>query len=252
MIYKNFRINIIFRIILIFALAFAGIYIAFSQYFWMVSIWIGLAVVLLIIELIRYLEKSRRELGLFLHAISQGDFSLHYAKNKKHKKQKDFHCAYSLILDTMRKLRDEKEIQFQYLQNVITHIRVALICFDKDYRIHLLNDAAKELFQRQHMNSINVFSHIDRNLKECIQTIRSKEKELIKIVIEDELYHLSVQAIEFKLQETEYKLVSFQDIKTELEEQEILAWQKLIRVLTHEINNSVIPISNLDMSYYIL
>lgn len=67
----------------------------------------------------------------------------------------------------------------------------------------------------------------------------------LKIYTESDMIHLIVYATEFKMRDQLYKLVSIQNIQSELEENELEAWQKLIKVLTHEIMNSVTPISSL-------
>jgi signal transduction histidine kinase len=75
--------------------------------------------------------------------------------------------------------------------------------------------------------------------------LKAGDKILIKIFTEDELKQLSIYATQFRMRGEEYVLVAFQDIHAELEEKEIESWQKLIRVLTHEIMNSITPISSL-------
>ena len=85
-----------------------------------------------------------------------------------------------------------------------------------------------------------------KNGKNGKKRLRNGEKELIKLSIGGRYVTLSILATEFKLQDEAFKLVSFQDIKSELEANELESWQKLIRVLTHEIKNSVIPISTLS------
>ena len=76
--------------------------------------------------------------------------------------------------------------------------------------------------------------------------IKAGDKVFIKISTENELSQLSIYATEFKLRETHYTLVSLTNIQSELEEREMEAWQNLIRVLTHEIMNSVTPIVSLS------
>ncbi|NBC16035.1 MAG: GHKL domain-containing protein, partial [Bacteroidetes bacterium] len=86
---------------------------------------------------------------------------------------------------------------------------------------------------------------ISRELVDTLFRLHSGEKALVKVVDEDDLLQLSVYATEFRMRDDLYKLVSIQDIQSELEEAEVEAWQKLTRVLTHEIMNSVAPIASL-------
>jgi len=91
-------------------------------------------------------------------------------------------------------------------------------------------------------------SAISPSLVAALQEIKAGDKILVKIVIDNELSQLSIYATEFKLRENHYTLVSLTNIQSELEEREMEAWQNLIRVLTHEIMNSVTPLVSLSSS----
>ena len=242
----KFRLKLVIRIILILALGFGTIYVLTQTHYWLVSIWSGLFFILLIFELIRYLEKSKKELANFLLAIQQGDFSNAYPQKRKKESDYSLYKAFNIINSEFQKIRREKESNFHYLQAIVEHSGVALICYqEEEGEINLMNKAAKELFRKPYLKNISSFQKIDPALLQAITRLNSGDKVLLKSVINNELLHLSILAKELRLDDALYKLVSFQDIKTELDEHEIDSWQKLIRVLTHEIMNSAIPISTL-------
>lgn len=242
----NFRIKIVVRIILILTLGFGTMFVLTQTHFWLVSIWLGLFSILLIFELIRFLEKSKKELANFLLSIQQGDFSNTYPQNSKREHDYNLYKAFNIINAEFQKIRRQKESNFHYLQAIVEHSGVALICYqEEDGEINLMNKAAKDLFQKPYLKNISSFQKIDSTIHKAIDELNSGEKELVKAVINGELLHLSIMAKELRMNNTLFKLVSFQDIKSELEEHEVDSWQKLIRVLTHEIMNSVIPISTL-------
>lgn len=242
----NFRLKLIIRIMLILTLGFGTIYVLTQTHFWLVSIWLGLFSILLIFELIRFLEKSKNELANFLLAIQQGDFSNTYPKNSKRGSDYNLYNAFNIINAEFQKIRRQKESNFHYLQAIVEHSGVALICYqEEDGEINLMNKAAKVLFQRPYLKNISSFQKIDSSIHKAIDELNSGEKELIKTVINGELLNLSIMAKEIRMDNSLFKLVSFQDIKSELDEHEVDSWQKLIRVLTHEIMNSAIPISTL-------
>jgi len=91
-------------------------------------------------------------------------------------------------------------------------------------------------------------SDVFPDLYRLMRKLGAGQRELVRVNRQDELMQLAVMVTEFRLDEVLYKLVSIQDIKQELEEQELDSWQKLIRVLTHEIMNSVTPVSSLSMA----
>ena len=240
--YRYFRWNVVARIAIILVLGYTAVYVLTQTHFWLVSFWLTLALVITLVNLVKYVERSRRELAYFLLAMKQGDFTNTY----HYKKQSDLNYAFHEINKVMKDLRNEKATNLLYLQTVVEHVRVAVLCFDENYKVQLVNKAAKELFQRPYLTSVNSLEIVSPKVVAKIMSMESGERELIKVQIGGQLNNLSVLVTTFKLQGKTYKLVSFQDIKNELEEKEIESWQKLIRVLTHEIKNSVIPISTLS------
>jgi two-component system nitrogen regulation sensor histidine kinase NtrY len=124
-------------------------------------------------------------------------------------------------------------------------VRIALLCFSPEGEVLLMNQAAKELLNKPYLSRLQALSRTHPQLLEVVEKLQPGERKLVKVLINHELVRLAVQSTEFKLQEQEYKLFSLQNIQSELEEQEIETWQKLIRVLTHEIMNSVTPIISL-------
>jgi nitrogen fixation/metabolism regulation signal transduction histidine kinase len=239
---KYFRIYVVLHIAALLVLGYAGIYILLQTHFWLASIWVFLAFSLLLISLIRYVERSKRDLAYFLLSIKQRDFS----NNFPYKNKEELNYAFDQINAVLKDLRNEKASNYLYLQTVVEHVRVAVICFDEGNKVQLLNRAAKELFQKEHLPSVNSLATISEDIANIIQNTEASSKELVKVKIGNQFRNLSMLVTTFKLQEKSFKLVSFQDIKNELESQEMESWQRLIRVLTHEIKNSVIPISTLS------
>jgi nitrogen fixation/metabolism regulation signal transduction histidine kinase len=116
---------------------------------------------------------------------------------------------------------------------------------EADGSVQILNTAAKRMLNIEKLNHISEISKINKELHHAIQNLRTGGSELIKIAHPDGIMQLSVYAIELVLRDMKFKLVSLQNIQSELEEKEMEAWQNLIRVLTHEIMNSIAPISSL-------
>lgn len=239
---KNFRFQVFLRVFLMLGFAFAGVYILLNTHVWLISIWMFLGFFLTLLSLIRYVEKGNRELKYFLLSVAQGDFSNAYP----HQKKEQLNYAFYTLNEVLKNLRNEKASNLIYLQTVVEHIGTALICLDDQNKITLHNKAANQLFQKDQLTTINSISGYSDELDKKVSSLKNVEKELIKINIKGVEYNLSVQATEFYLIDQYYKLISFQDIRSELEVKELESWQKLIRVLTHEIKNSVIPISTLS------
>ena len=245
--YNSDNFSIYWRIVAILVLSFTVVYFLLATPYWAVSLWALVFITLITVNLIRHLEKTKREMINFLLAIRQNDFT---TSSQKSSRKIDLKYAQTQILEVFQRLNKEKESEHQYLKTVVEHVKVALICFDELGEVTLLNQAACELFDRPYLKNIAALKKIDPELYELLKSLRPGQKRLIKIVIKNKLMQLSLQATAFKIKNHQYKLVSFQDIKSELEEKELESWQKLIRVMTHEIKNSAIPIATLtDVTY---
>ncbi len=240
--YSKFRISVIFRIIIIGFLASTAAYIALYTYFWLVSFWVLLLVAILGLEMFRYIEKRYREFDYFMLCLSQDDFSDAF---KTASTNKDLEKAYNLVKSKIVDLRSDKEENYQYLQTVVEHMNVAIVCFEIDGKINLINKAAKDLFRMPGLSHISQFKYLNDQFYSKLFSLNTGDKFLEKIEIEDISYALSVHQTELVLHNNRYRIVSFHDIRNELDTREVESWQKLIRVITHEIMNSAIPISNL-------
>ena len=128
---------------------------------------------------------------------------------------------------------------------MVQHVAIGLIAFHPDGEVHLINTAAKRLFRIPHLKNIKTLDTLSNPLVETLFRLKPREKALVKIEADGDLMHLALYATEFKLSGQSFSLVSIQNIHSELEEKEIEAWEKLIRVLTHEIMNSITPIASL-------
>lgn len=243
--YTHFRFNVTLRIVAILLTGYGIVLVLTQTPFWLLSLWLGLLTLGLLTELLAYIQRSHREMRQLVTAIRQGDFTGHYAR-PSFRSGNMLGEAFDELVTTFRRVRHEKESHYQYLQAVVERVNIALLCVDEDHRIQLANQAAKTLLGQPYLKQLDSLSGLDAELYTTLLHIEAGEKRLVKVLLHRQLMHLSVQASAFKLQGRHYRLISLQDFIQELEENELLSWQKLIRVLTHEIMNSVIPISNLS------
>lgn len=243
MVFRHFRIQCSLRATG-FALATFAAIALFAR--WpSVAVFAGVAAVYQLYGLVRYVEKTNRELARFLDAIRYEDFAQRFSRTPGGKWFQALGTAFDRVIDDFRVARAEKEEQYRYLHTVVQHIGIGLVSFRSDESVDLINTAAKRLLRVTHLQRLDALTSFSSALVATIREMRSGDRALVKVVDQDELLQLSVYATEFKIHGSSYKLVSIQDIQAELEEKEIEAWQKLTRVLTHEIMNSITPISSL-------
>lgn len=249
MAFKNFKIQVILRSIMIGLVLFGFVFAIYQEKWYVTSGALMVVAVLLVLDLIRYVEKTRRDISNFLFSVNFRDFtSIAEIERKSHKKNKDLTEAFKFIANEFQNVRIEKEMHYQYLQTVIGHVETALICFDDKGKVSLINDSAKNLLNTQSARSLEFLRSSRAEIGHMMSSIKSGEQKLIKTRIKGELMQLSVRATEFRLRDEQYKLVALQDIKNELENKELESWQRLIKILRHEIMNSVTPISSLSQA----
>jgi two-component system nitrogen regulation sensor histidine kinase NtrY len=247
---RSIRLETLFRILLILALGIGTFVVAALTPYWLISIWMAILLIILVLELIRSHDRSIHALRDFLQLLRNDDF---VTVSTIDEGNREFQEAYELISKKIRNLRIEKETNYQYLKRIIEHVDTALICLKDEHTVELINRASMDLLQVSEINSLGNLDKISRELAFAIGRIQSGEREMIRFIRHGRIMKLSIRATEFTLNGQLYKIVSLHDIKSELEDQELDSWQKLVRVLTHEIMNSAIPISNmLSMARQIL
>ncbi len=245
MVYKNFRIQVVIRVLLLVS-TFLVIFLIHSDDAYLVSTIILLFLFLLqLVSLIRYVEQTNRKLTKLFESIRHTDFTNKFTDNHLGQSFEELNNEFNLVIEAFNKNKTEKEEHFNYLLTVIQHVNIGIIVFKRDGKVDVYNNAVKKLLQINSLRNINNLSTVSEKLPETLLNMRAGDKELVKLFVDDELIQLSIYATQFKMRGEEFLLVSFQDINPELEQKEIESWQKLIRVLTHEIMNSITPISSL-------
>ena len=244
--FRNFRFNVIGRVLLIMITVVVLLSIIGNSAFIISSVILIILIILQILALVRYVERTNRRLSVFFDAIRYSDFSSSFSDKGLGKSFDDLNNAFNEVIAEFQKTRAAKEEHFNYLQTVLQHVTTGIIVYKKDGRISMLNNAFKRMFRNSNLRFISDLEIIDKNLAELLQNVKAGDSELVKVFHDNELLQLSVKTTEFRMQGEDFVLVSLQNIHTELEAKEMDSWQKLIRVLTHEIMNSITPIVSLS------
>ena len=245
MVYKRFYFIITIRILLIVASIFLFVYLVTVAKHEVSSIILGLLIVFQTYWLIVYVNQTNNKLIQFFDSIRHSDFSTSFSDKKLGKSFEKLSTSFNEVINEFKKNRAEKEEHYNYLQTVVQHINIGIICYRKDGKVDMYNNTAKRIFKKNLLRNINDLVDVKNELPKILMKLKAGDKTLIKIFTDDEIKQLSLYATEFRMRGEEYILVAFHDIHAELEEKEIESWQKLIRVLTHEIMNSITPISSL-------
>ncbi len=246
MIYRNFRINIIIRIILLCATIFVFVYTWMNYKLFITPTLVGLFIVIQLYALYKYLDKTNRDLASFLESIRFSEFTRTFQVEGMGSSFDELSRAFNDVIKDFQAVRTEKEEHFQYLQSIVQNIDVSIIAYQKDGTVEMINKSAKKLFQVSGLKNVKQLYQISGELVEKLLGISPGESALVKVQQEDDLLQLAINSTELKIHNKSIVLATIKNIQSVLEEQETEAWQKLISVLTHEIMNSITPIASLS------
>lgn len=245
MAFNGFRFGVIARVLLLVVLMFIALWLAMHHEFRFSAFIVSIILIASVVELVRYVERTNRRITQFLESIRHADFTTSFSDKGMGKSFRRLSEAFTEVINEFKKNRAEKEEHFNYLQTVVQHISIGIIAFRTDGKVDMQNHAIRRLLGIGSLRNINELAQVKKSFPEVLMQMKAGDRTLVKVFVENELLQLSIYATEFRLRNESYVLVSLQNIHSELEEKEIESWQKLIRVLTHEIMNSITPISSL-------
>jgi nitrogen fixation/metabolism regulation signal transduction histidine kinase len=240
---NRFSLKVVIQVVLIAITCYVFIWSLSKDHLVVSKATFGGVLIFQIYYLIRYVNATNRRLQHFLQSLRYLDAIRESAEQDR--SFRELNLTYNQIIDQVRKMSLEKESEHHYFRNTVEHVGVGLISFDANGKVELINEAAKKLLRIRHLYEIKGLNRCCKELVQTLLEIKPRQQRLLKLKIGDELVSLALRATVFIIQNRRVKLVSLQNIKTELEEEELDAWQRLISVLTHEIMNSVTPIKSL-------
>ncbi len=238
----------IVRVLLLVANVFVIMWLLFSTKYYFTIFFAVVIAIYQVLKLISYVETTNTLLTNFLESLKYSDFSRTFEiKGLGHSFDRMTE-AFSLVINDFRKVREEREQNYFYLETVVEHIGISLISYRSDGEVELINNSTKKLFRIYNLKNLDELNSFSPELVAKLKSISNGESVMVKIRNHDEILQLAIYATEFKVANRNIRLASIKDIQSELEENEMESWQKLIRVLTHEIMNSITPIASITQS----
>lgn len=239
MIFSKGFFQIFIRIILIVVLAFSLAYTYFETDLSITPAMFGALIFILVVELTWHLQKQERNWANFLTSVKYGDFNRTY---QKHTNSKELQAAYELITQSMETLQTNKEAEFRLLQTVLRHVSIAVVCYKENGEVVFTNKAFDTLLD------IPGLIHIEKLQKEypkIHQVMVTKEAAPSEWIDHANGQKLFIKTESLKLKREALRLVSLTDIRSSLDAKELDSYQRLMRVMTHEIMNSTTPVLSL-------
>ncbi len=199
-----------------------------------------------LIEMIRFQKKAQDEVTQFVESIHYRDFSRHFDVRKAPTELKPLRKGFNEINSTFKLISRERETQYHYLQKILELVDTGILSYDSETgETGWINEAFKRIIGIPYLKTIHSLEKREPDLYKDIITLKPGDSKVITITREQQLVKILVSASLLRSDERIYKLVAFQNVSEALDETESRAWQKLLSVMTHEIMNSVAPISSL-------
>ncbi len=197
-------------------------------------------------ELLHYLNRTNRQLSRFFASLLDRGSSIQLDKREPSGSYRELTKQLDAVNRIIQTERMEKEKERNYLNYLIEHIGVGVITYRESGEIDLVNPAAKKIFREKKIPNLSYLNRFNPEFKETIEKLEVNRHTLLSIIVENELFYLTVRKSLFKIYDQPVFLINFQDINSELDKKELESWQKIIRVLTHEIMSTISPVTSLS------
>ena len=245
MIFKSYSLSILIRLIIM-LLGSAGLGIFIYQHNWLLAAPLILVMVISFFDLFHFLNSMNRKVAFFFDAIANDDTTLHFAEHIHPRSLHVLHQSLNRLNKHITDIRIKSEYRERFFHEMLKSSATGLLAVDEKGYIEQINGPALEFIGLPHITHIDLLKQKNFELYEQMRLIAPGQSKTIKMLQGNELRLISLKVALLRFNENQYRLYSLSDIKAEIEENELDSWQKLIRVMTHEIMNSVAPITSLS------
>ncbi|MEO6231920.1 MAG: HAMP domain-containing sensor histidine kinase [Ferruginibacter sp.] len=243
--FKKFEWALSLRILLLLILL-SGIALLIARQAYPFAVLCGVALIFQVLDLFKFTNKSNAELQQFVESVHYRDFSRRFDEKNAPASLQPMRKGFNEINTTFKTISKEKETQYVYLQNILELVDTGILSYEHETGdVMWMNETLKKLFQVPYIKTIHALKKREEHLYADIMAINPGENKVIPLKGDKSIVKVLMSATAFQTDGKKYKLIAFQNINEALEETESKAWQKLLSVMTHEIMNSVAPISSL-------
>lgn len=243
--FKKFEWALLFRIMALLAVL-SGVAFLLTHGYASIGILCCSLIVLQVIDLFRFTNKSNEELQQFVESVHYRDFSRRFDERNAPLSLQPMRKGFNEITTTFKSITKEKETQYVYLQKILELVDTGILSYEHSTGdVMWMNEALKQMLQVPYIKHLQALEKREKEMYDEITLINPGEKKVITMRGDKSNFKVLLSATAFQTDNKKYKLIAFQNINEALEETESKAWQKLLNVMTHEIMNSVAPISSL-------
>ncbi len=243
--FKKYEWRIVFRVILLFiSLSLCSFLLVKALYIYLFLAFI--VVVFQILDFYRFNKKAQDEVAQFVEAIHYRDFSRNFDVKHAPLEIQPLRKSFNEINSTFKIISREKEVQYQYLQQILELVDTGILSYEiSTGDISWMNEPLKKMLGIPYLRTIHSMEKREPVLYKEALVLRSGEHKIVSLTKDNNQSKILMTATAFQTENRIFKLIAFQNVSEALDETEAQAWRKLLSVMTHEIMNSVAPISSL-------
>lgn len=194
---------------------------------------------------IYFTARTRRKVAYMLDALEDKETNFRFSEDRG--MERKFNRTLNRIRTIFEKERNEIREQEQYYGKMLDHVQTGIVVVDEDgERINYCNAMALRILGMATFSNIKQLKRISESLDVAFRKVAEGAEEKASYFNESSRVTISITASEAEIRGKNVKIVAFNDISSDIEENESSSWTRLIRVLTHEIMNTVTPIASLS------
>ncbi|MBX3254611.1 MAG: HAMP domain-containing histidine kinase [Chitinophagaceae bacterium] len=245
--FKKYEWRILVRVLLLFATLSVTAFLLVKGAGWYIYLALTLPVIAYqLIDFYRFHKKAQDEVSQFVESVHYRDFSRHFDVKQAPLELQPLRRGFNDINTTFKVISKERETQYQYLQKILELVDTGILSYNHENgETGWMNESLKKMLGIPYLKTIHSLEKRDPKLYQEIILLRPGDGKVVQINRDNKIMKVLLSATAFQTDNIIYKLIAFQNVDEALDENEAQAWQKLLSVMTHEIMNSVAPISSL-------
>jgi len=198
--------------------------------------------------LIRRNRRNTGRLKFLSEAVAGGDFSFTFPEGNRQRSDRELAASLNRIRDMLSRTRQETIDKERYYALILENVRTGIVAYDEQGFVMQTNSAAASLFGLPVLTHIRQLDRVSGGLADMLLVAAAGDTRTLTLHDGESIRQLSLHVSQSRIRERNLRILVVNDIHNELDNKEIDSWISLTRVLTHEIMNSVSPITSLSES----
>ena len=245
MVYRQFSLGLAIRLLLVGVVLTAVVWLIFGHVYYGATLLAIGTLAVTVAELWWFINRTNRELARFLDAARSADFSQRFSRDDVGSGFGELGDVLTDILNRIHDARADQEIELRRMSALIDHIPVPLLTLHGDDSVTLQNNASRRLFGVSKVTQLRDLKQFGNSFHDAVNEAVPGQRELVTFTVEGVEYQLTLAATENIVAGVKSRVISLQEIQSEINQTQAQAWQDLVTVLTHEIMNSITPVTSL-------